>query len=251
MYGLNVKPLRGAVAAMVLTLFMAQVSPVSAAPKPNDRCQKAGRERVTAAGTLRCKSVGGVLRWQLVKVSTGDYKVGDVGPGGGIVIYVARQMFASPGSDCASSCRYLEAAPRPVGGDPWLRWAPDEYPWTNLFKSYQTGTGIGSGMTNTIAILEQGGSSGTAADYAYGYVNGGKTDWHLPSKDELNEFWKARYLVRATLGEDYWSSSQGRDNHNSWIQYFAIVEKPPFPLDGKQTDVTKTNELPVRPVRAF
>jgi len=255
-----VKPLRGAVAAMVLTLFMAQVSPVSAAPKPNDRCQKAGRERVTAAGTLRCQSVGGVLRWQLVEVSPGDdvspgdYKVGDVGPGGGIVIYVARRMFASPGSDCASSCRYLEAAPAPSDGDPTLLWSSSA---KRGLPFIQTATGIGSGMANTIAIVQQFKNSSTAAKYAFEYVNNGKGDWHLPSKDELNELWKQRAIFDYLWGT-YWSSSQvagyavGVGYNMAWAQYFYVSING-LSRDGDQVRYYTNVGLGcnVRPVRAF
>jgi len=231
------KVVRRLVAAVVLVAVVAPVSQVSAAPKPNDRCQKAGRERVTAAGTLRCQSVGGVLRWSLVKTASGGYKVGDIGPGGGIVFYVAPSTFASPGSDCASSCRYLGAAPAPRGGDPWLPWAAG----VNSRRLVGTSTGIGSGRANTIAILEQGGNSGTAAEYAYEYVRGGKRDWHLPSKDELDELFKRRRLVGGFVDYYYRSSSEFNVT-NAWIQGFGY---------GSQYGTGKTPSHRVRPVRAF
>lgn len=231
------KVFRRLVASVVLMAVVAPVSQVSAAPKPNDRCPKAGRERVTAAGTLRCQSVGGVLRWRLAEGASGGYKVGDIGPGGGIVFYVAPSTFASPGSDCASSCRNLEAAPAPSGGDPWRVWAAE----VNLFKSVPTGTGIGSGMANTIASLKQGGNSGTAAEYAFGYVNGGKRDWHLPSRDELDKLFKRRDGVGGFALDNYWSSS-GTSRPAAWSQDFVI---------RYQSNVIKTYSFRVRPVRAF
>ena len=238
---------RRIVAAVVLLAVIAPVSQLSAAPTPGDRCQKAGRERVTAAGTLRCQSIGGVLRWSLVEGASGGYKLGDVGPGGGIVFYVAPSTFASPGSDCASVCRYLEAAPARRDGEPRLRWASEN----NQERSVRTATGIGSGMANTIAILKQGGNSGTAADYASKYVNGGKTDWHLPSIRELVELFERQDVVgwgdmgrTGDVAPWYWSSSEFSKSA-AWYQYNLFLSGP------QSSDSPKWDSHRVRPVRAF
>jgi len=104
-------------------------------------------------------------------------------------------------------------------------------------------------MANTIAILEQGGNSDTAAVYAFEYVNGGKTDWHLPSKDELNELWKYKVIAGGFVDAAYWSSSEfdvpvawTKKETLAWFQHFA---------SGNQRDDTKTYGNLVRPVRAF
>jgi hypothetical protein len=82
-----------------------------------------------------------------------------------------------------------------------------------------------------------------AANEVASYNGGGKSDWFLPSKDELNLL----YLQKAILGmsgnqADYWSSSEVQADV-AWIQYF---------LDGRQfTNGTKVNTQSVRPVRAF
>ncbi|MFM7525640.1 MAG: DUF1566 domain-containing protein, partial [Actinomycetota bacterium] len=124
-----------------------------------------------------------------------------------------------------------------------------------------TATGIGSGMANTNAIRAQTGNvaATSAAVYAYDYINGGKTDWHLPSRDELKELCK--YARQQTTGNtsvacassgtlrtgfvnnvDYWSSSD-LTGENAWNQYFGGG----FAYGGAH----KGNALPVRPVRAF
>jgi hypothetical protein len=81
-----------------------------------------------------------------------------------------------------------------------------------------------------------------AAGIAWAYTNNSKTDWHLPSKDELNEL----YLRRDTVGgfsTNYWWSSSENDLAGAWYQYF---------LNGSQFADTKLyNTLRVRPVRAF
>jgi hypothetical protein len=121
-----------------------------------------------------------------------SYAIGDVGPGGGIVFFVAPEQFESAGSDCATQCRYLEVAPS--DSEVIRTWssgtnqaillppAPDER-WV---------LGIGSGMANTKRIVDQPGNEpgSSAAAYAHEYENNGKTDWHLPSLLELNELCK-------------------------------------------------------------
>jgi type V secretory pathway adhesin AidA len=75
-----------------------------------------------------------------------------------------------------------------------------------------------------------------AADYA----NNSKTDWHLPSKDELAQLYIQRITVGVTANY-YYSSSEGVDN-DAWAQYLG---------DGNQLCFYKLNSFKVRPVRAF
>jgi hypothetical protein len=178
----------------------------------------------------------------------GTYNVGDTGPGGGIVFYVHQNgTFASPGSDCGSSCKYLEAAPSDFigddGGDDVFEWCSDTESKLNVSE-----TGIGTGMANTTSAdaVCTSGAIQIAADYS----NNGKTDWHLPSKDELNELYKYAYQLpartsRATrpgfLADFYWSSSVHSANF-AWTQYFG---------NGTQHGASKAYSDRVRPVRAF
>jgi hypothetical protein len=76
-----------------------------------------------------------------------------------------------------------------------------------------------------------------AADYTYN----DKTDWHLPSKDELAQLYAQRTTVGGFSYDYYWSSSE--DNATAArIQNF---------LYGYQGWSGKTNPLKVRLVRAF
>jgi len=192
----------------------------------------------------------------------GTCAVGSTGPGGGIVFYVAGSNFTSTGSDCNTACRYLEAAPAPDGGDVSRSWATDanSNQSTAVPAPGATATGIGSGMANTNAIQAQTGNAAatSAAVYAYDYSNGGKTDWHLPSKDELNELCK--YARQQTTGNtsvtcassgslrsgfadgDYWSSSENEATF-SWFQV--------FPNGSQSTTYKSMDDRRVRPVRAF
>jgi len=147
------------------------------------------------------------------------YAVGDIGPGGGFVFYVrASGTFTSTGSDCNTACKYLEVAPINQSGD--IVWATtaafcyaassdtgDQNCQTNSIYSNTAGQAasrsasfaIGMGMANTNQIYARvsnngaGGGAATstyAAGLAWAYENNGKTDWHLPSKDELNQLCK-------------------------------------------------------------
>jgi len=164
-----------------------------------------------------------------------ECRVGDIGPGGGTVFYVADSTFASPGSDCASSCRYLEAAPAPSGGDPKL-------PWGRWWA--KTRFGIGSGMANTVAIIKDNGLWAGAAIFADDYVNGGKNDWHLPSGEELWELsdQTRRGNVSGLAADIYWSSTY---TDNGFAAKFVDFR------DGDSWHTGLHNYFRVRPVRAF
>ena len=226
----------------------------------------------------------------------GTCDVGDTGPGGGKVFYVRAEAgtFTSTGSACNTACKYLEAAP--TDQSTAIVWAtttpkcwktrvpPDDGSNNNscqLFSIYSphatpnqadsrtAATAIGRGMANTNAISDRFNSAGLpvatntyAAGIAFDFTNNGKTDWHLPSKDELNQMCKwqrgvdltpeATVCTGGTLNSGrgasgfstgfYWSSSENGANP-VWFQIFA---------DGFQSGGGgKENRYGVRPVRAF
>jgi hypothetical protein len=169
--------------------------------------------------------------------------VGDIGPGGGKVFYVhpGGSTFASTGSDCGSTCRYLEVAP--TNGEKVLMWATDVNSNQSTAVSGADATVIGSGYQNTLDIKNQTGNvaASSAAVFAFEYSHNGKSDWHLPSKDELNELFKQRDTVVFFAGNFVWSSSEYR-NFSAWIQNFS---------QGYQGAPPKEDIHRVRPVRAF
>ena len=162
----------------------------------------------------------------------GTCVVGDIGPGGGRVFYSARAK--------QSWGRYLEAAPAAwtSGGDPNLTWCSnvtDSIPGTQA-------TGLGAGRANTTAML--GVCTTDAAVAASSYRGGGKSDWYLPSRDELRQL----FLRKAKVGtagfqlHGYWSSSEVSANEG-WIQDF-YADYTPAPSDKGYANY-------VRPIRAF
>ena len=152
----------------------------------------------------------------------GDCGIGDIGPGGGVVFYDAGSV--QPWG------RFLEAGPALARTE----WCDDSTPSVAGTKEW-----IGSGKKNTELIADacRSGAANTVSDYD----GGGKNDWFLPSKDELNELYKQRDSVGGFEKGYYWSSSQyGADA--AWLQLFT---------NGNQDGSDKDGTLGVRPVRAF
>lgn len=111
------------------------------------------------------------------------------------------------------------------------------------------GTAVGEGLTNTNTITQVQGEGSYAASLAANLVIGAYSDWHLPSKDELNLMYNnigpgapaPLTNVGAFIGYDYWSSSEASTN-NAVGQNFAT---------GRQSFYGKSGLLYVRAVRAF
>ena len=180
-------------------------------------------------------------QWSLSCAAGGVCVVGDTGPGGGKVFYVAPsgETFAC-GQSLSSLCKYLEAAP--ITGA--SAWTDNSYAWSGNINTAigTTSTAIGSGYSNTLKMVRQtGAGTSGAGSAARGYRGGGLNDWYLPSKDELNELYINRTVASASAG--YWSSSESTAT-GAWDQGFG---------DGAQgvADPGKQQTTPVRPIRAF
>ena len=158
--------------------------------------------------------------------------VGNTGPGGGIVFYVSATNFTSTGSDCNTACKYLEAATSDHSD--LIAWCSNTT--TALGTTAQA---IGTGMANT-TTADSTCTSG-AIQIAADYTNNSKTDWHLPSKDELNQLYLNKTTVGGISTGNYWGSSESDANY-AWFQSLGFE----FQLSR-----SKAIALYVRPVRAF
>lgn len=123
------------------------------------------------------------------------YKVGDRGPAGGWIFY--DKGYSSEG------WRYLEAAPEDQSaGIQWYNGATVVIGGTE--KS------LGSGKLNTQKIIAAQGKGEYAASICANYRGGGKSDWYLPSKKELEVLYK--FMVDSGIGGSssnyYWSSTE-------------------------------------------
>jgi hypothetical protein len=184
-------------------------------------------------------------------------KVGDIGPGGGIVFYDA-------GID-QSWGRYLEVAPVACEATtlPWRIGKKMVYkgtPGQSAAKLRLLAKQVGMGKINTGIITQAFGANGLyAAKFAEDSVCGGRDDWFLPSKDELDLVYR-NVAQNRVGGQDtplgsfnkgyYWTSTD-YNNVTAWTQYF---------IDGQQFDRVQTlvgnmkppaNPFRVRPIRAF
>lgn len=206
-------------------------------------------------------------------ITTDTCAAGETGPGGGTVFYVSATNFTSTGSDCGASCKYLEYAPigwivstTPSGQTNCeIAGTSTADPGCRMFGSGALGTysgtatAIGSGLANTNAItaVGSGATAGRAATVTRAFRGGGKSDWFLPSFDELNELCK--YARQQTTGNtatqcantnslrtgftsgNYWSSTEINAT-TSYYQDFAA---------GGRGARTKDERDSVRPIRAF
>lgn len=148
----------------------------------------------------------------------GPCKVGDIGPGGGTVFYDAgsTQWWG----------RYLEA--RVITKGRGLPWAPGEptalYAHDDvqeLRRIRMDAKAIGMGRINTNAIVAAYGPGRYAAKFMSDLVIGGRDDWHLPSKDELNALYTYRAMTmrpRMDTGP-YWTSTEASSKF-AWYQMF-------------------------------
>jgi hypothetical protein len=107
--------------------------------------------------------------------------------------------------------------------------------WSNIQSTAidTTDTALGTGATNTIAIINQSGHSSSAAKICVDYsptVDGTNySDWYLPSKDELHKLYEKKTEIggfsniNTSPYSRYWSSSEGTGataQSNAWWQDF-------------------------------
>ena len=203
-----------------------------------------------------------------------SYAVGDTGPGGGIVFYVATADFTSTGSDCGTACKYFEAAPPGWGNgitvitgettgsstvDPRLTWCSD----TATLRNATSKSAIGDGRPNTTTSTNGVAACTAGAIYhAELYAGGSKTDWHLASKDELLQMCKWQRGV-AWVSDTTACNSTGALNTGlnasgfTTGRYWSSTEEGPGNarnMDfnaGNQVFNVKSNAHYVRPIRAF
>jgi uncharacterized repeat protein (TIGR02543 family) len=169
------------------------------------------------------------------------FALGDTGPGGGKIFYVSSAGFTyyQTASDTVGvTAHYLEAAPADSG---MKAWASSEYTASYISNM---GTALGTGRKNTLLILATD-SAAPAALACKNLTTGGKSDWFLPSKDELNQLYTNRSYVgnldTSSVSGYYLSSSQNDNNHSWYQNFFSGPQEPDF----------KYLSFKVRAVRAF
>ena len=109
----------------------------------------------------------------------GTCRLGEPGPGGGTVVFVDEGGFACL-ANLASICRYMEAV------DPIL-----QLKWSGNTTTSVGGTSdaIGAGYKNNDLAIIQSGTLNTAIRKAWDFSQNEKSDWNLPSANELQQVW--------------------------------------------------------------
>jgi Protein of unknown function (DUF1566) len=104
-----------------------------------------------------------------------------------------------------------------------------------------TSIALGSGQSNTTAIVNGCGTAGIAARICDNLEFNGYSDWYLPSQVELNKIYLNRVAIGGIGTSEYWSSSEYNAN-SAWSQRFS---------SGDQRNPSKSTSLHVRAVRTF
>ena len=179
--------------------------------------------------TLYLQDGGSVI---IPGISVANLSIGDTYQGG-IIFYLD-----------GSGCHGLVAAPSDQSTG--IQWHNASY-----IDTYAYGNGIGSGEGNSQGIRRwQGTCSSCYASQLCQDLNlGGKTDWYLPSKYELNLMYEnigqGNVLGLGNVGNFanyyYWSSTEYGNNF-AWRQIFH---------GGLQPSYNKYNTFNVRAIRAF
>jgi hypothetical protein len=194
-----------------------------------DRVQILSGNRLPPANPFRVRPIRafGTNNVVLSCAQGGTCKLGDIGPGGGRVFYVAPDR---PDRLVANgkSARYMEAS----NFDHETKWS-----CINTRSGIGTRTSIGSGAYNT-SLLKRAcpGFYDSMLD-----LGDGKTDWFVPSKDELNELFKNRQMVGVFSDGLYWSSSESGSQY-AWARLFRT---------GTSTTYSRWSTIRLRLVRAF
>ncbi len=171
---------------------------------------------------------------KVVTIEVLEYGIGSTGPAGGIVFYVKDSE--------SDGWRYLEAAPSDL--------SVTAYKWGDTTTRVTTGADIGTGKSNTAAIVAAMEDAGFTENYAAkacaDYTEGGYGDWFLPSRDELAELYKLKDTVGSFASDPndhYWSSSD----------YSAVIPLAYFHGfdDNASSASNRGNGFSVRAVRAF
>jgi hypothetical protein len=185
--------------------------------------------------------------------------LGNTGPGGGIIFYVATTAFEVEGYGTTGdtgyfptyNAYYLEVAKTSEGTAGWGNFGTSISGVTN-FTATTAGEAslLGNGRKDTQLIVNHLATipeTGRAAQLCANRITGA-ADWFLPSSGELYQLLLNKDAVNEAGGNllvtaYYWSSSQDSSNsNNAWGQGFN---------DSSQTSAGKNGSNTVRAVRAF
>jgi hypothetical protein len=156
----------------------------------------------------------------------GTCTLGDTGPGGGKIFYVA------PSPEWWG--QYLEAAPVNLTSNSWCA---SGFGASSAFIG--TSSAIGDGKLNSVITATNcaGGALGDARSYA----GGGLIDWYLPSSLELAQIYAQRSTIGLDTSATYWSSNPAETT-------LAVAYNM---SSGTTLNDARAMSYSIRPIRAF
>ncbi len=117
-----------------------------------------------------------------------------------------------------------------------IRWNNGTYVVTGSIE-----TSVGKGLENTTAIITAQGTGNYAASVCEDLTLNGKSDWFLPSKNELSLLYQQKNQIGGFAEGYYWCATE-YDSLHAWNQYFPY---------GPQYYADKSDSACVRAIRAF
>lgn len=90
------------------------------------------------------------------------------------------------------------------------------FPWNNGSFVANTSTLIGTGLTNTEAIISNQGVGNYAAYLARNFNANSYTDWYLPSRDELNIIFSNSSISGVSISQNYYWTSSDAGSYAYW-----------------------------------
>ncbi len=164
------------------------------------------------------------------------YKIGDTGPGGGIVFYASEEGFdVLDGKGGIQKCNYMEVSKTDLGVKTWCycvykdKKGKEQGTPCNIICSDK----FGFGKSNTYKIISyhSGASSSNCAAYAcyrYSTPTSNAGEWFLPSTNELSYVFQNvgdRILATAS-SSSFISSSHWVDNRgNHYVSWYSTKDK--------------------------
>ena len=113
----------------------------------------------------------------------------------------------------------------------------------------EQGEAIGTGNQNTIDIIAGCTTADIAARLCGDLVQGGYSDWYLPSLNELNKLFDNRVAIGGFSQDIYWSSRE--DERPGYSHLYAWYHDFRDDRGGAMTISTKSTTYRVRAIRAF
>ena len=126
------------------------------------------------------------------------------------------------------------------------RWTSGEIPFSG-----GAAIAIGTGNQNTIDIVAGDATAGLAARLCYDLVQGGYSDWYLPSRDELSKLCSNRIAIGGFTQNWYWSSTKQPENEPQFPGKYAWYISFYNNEAGYVNNHFTTTTLAVRAVRSF